>query len=141
MGLANAFSGGLFLAIALVHILPEVTQEYNEYIEDGHDHNHTHTTVTLMQSANQVLVQHGNHYHLVNESSAAQHPILGHGGESHAFPLPFVLVFAGYSFILMIDRVMFDSHSLLGGHDHGGKGDGHGHGHGHGNITEHGHGD
>jgi zinc transporter 1/2/3 len=67
MGLANAFSGGLFLAIALVHILPEVTQEYNEYIEEGHDHNHTHTTVTLMQSANQVLVQHGNHYHLVDE--------------------------------------------------------------------------
>ena len=25
MGLANAFSGGLFLAIALVHVLPEVT--------------------------------------------------------------------------------------------------------------------
>jgi zinc transporter 1/2/3 len=26
MGLANAFSGGLFLAIALVHVLPEVTE-------------------------------------------------------------------------------------------------------------------
>ena len=25
MGMANAFSGGLFLAIALVHVLPEVT--------------------------------------------------------------------------------------------------------------------
>ena len=39
-----------------------------------------------------------------------------------------MLVFAGYSFILLIDRVMFDSHALFehgedghdskGGHDH-----------------------
>jgi zinc transporter 1/2/3 len=33
MGLANSFSGGLFLAIALVHVLPEVTDEYNEIME------------------------------------------------------------------------------------------------------------
>ena len=28
MSMANAFSGGLFLAIALVHVLPEVTDQY-----------------------------------------------------------------------------------------------------------------
>ena len=44
--------------------------------------------------------------------------------EKEPFPLPFVLVFAGYSFILLIDRVMFDSHALFE-HDH--KDEGHGH--------------
>jgi threonine/homoserine/homoserine lactone efflux protein len=29
LGLANAFSGGLFLAIALFHVLPEVADQYN----------------------------------------------------------------------------------------------------------------
>ena len=48
---------------------------------------------------------------------------MGHGsGEEEAiFPLPFILVFAGYIFILTVDRVMFDSHSLFD--------DGHGHHH------------
>lgn len=50
-------------------------------------------------------------------------------GPGAHFPLPYFLVFCGYVFILLIDKVMFDSHALLGGHDHGG---GHGHGHGHG---------
>lgn len=34
MGLANAFSGGLFLAIALYHILPEAVESYNEWYEE-----------------------------------------------------------------------------------------------------------
>ena len=38
LGLANAFSGGLFLAIALIHILPEVVNEYNEWAEGEHEH-------------------------------------------------------------------------------------------------------
>ncbi len=37
MGLANAFSGGLFLAIALVHVLPEVTSAYTELMEPPHN--------------------------------------------------------------------------------------------------------
>ena len=63
-----------------------------------------------------LAVPHGDHFHYISED----HPLLGHGDEAHPFPLPFVLVFAGYSFILLIDRVMFDSHSLFDhGHDHG----------------------
>jgi hypothetical protein len=54
---------------------------------------------------------------------SVQHPILTHGAKA-PFPLPFVLVFAGYSFILIIDRVMFDSHALF---EHGDEGHGHGH--------------
>jgi hypothetical protein len=60
----------------------------------------------------------------MQDSEEAPHHFLGHGSEEkEPFPLPFVLVFAGYSFILLIDRVMFDSHALFehgedGGHDH-----------------------
>ena len=32
MSMANSFSGGLFLAIALIHILPDVIKEYTEYL-------------------------------------------------------------------------------------------------------------
>ena len=84
LGLANAFSGGLFLAIGLFHILPEVSDQYIEYYEG------------------------------LNE------------GQEPKFPLPFMLAFAGYTVVLMVDKVMFDSHSLFEG-EHG-----HGHGHGHG---------
>jgi solute carrier family 39 (zinc transporter), member 1/2/3 len=33
MSMANSFSGGLFLAIALVHILPDVVKDWNKYNE------------------------------------------------------------------------------------------------------------
>mmetsp|Transcript_17023 Transcript_17023/g.14962 ORF Transcript_17023/g.14962 Transcript_17023/m.14962 type:complete len:187 (+) Transcript_17023:286-846(+) len=33
------------------------------------------------------------------------------------FPLPYFLVFIGYTFILLIDKVMFDSHALVHDHD------------------------
>jgi solute carrier family 39 (zinc transporter), member 1/2/3 len=32
MSMANSFSGGLFLAIALVHILPDVVNDYHKYL-------------------------------------------------------------------------------------------------------------
>ena len=92
MSLANSFSGGLFLAIALVHILPDVVGDYAEWVE--------------------------------KRKVKLETPLLGEE-EKRPFPLPFVLVFAGYAFILLVDKVMFDSHSLF---DHG---HGHGHGHGH----------
>lgn len=88
LGIANAFSGGVFIAIALLHIMPEVAEGYNEWIEE-HEHDHDHFSHSLK-----------------------------HGDESH-FPLPFALIFAGYSFILLIDKVVFDTHSLVGEHHHG----------------------
>lgn len=97
LGLANAFSGGLFLAIALIHILPEAAEDFDGWW-------------------------------------AERYP------EKKVVPVPFILVFCGYTFILLVDKVMFDSHALLGDHGHG-YGHGHGHGgddHGH-EESEHGH--
>jgi hypothetical protein len=31
LGIANAFTGGVFVAIAFVHIMPEQVMAYNEY--------------------------------------------------------------------------------------------------------------
>merc|ERR1712032_1060119 len=59
MGVANAFAAGVFIAIALIHILPEEIEGWKEY-------------------------------------SGAEEP----------FPLPEVLAFAGYTLILILDKVM-----------------------------------
>lgn len=69
LGIANAFSGGVFVAIALIHILPEQSESYAE--QDKGD-----------------------------------------------FPMPFFLVLCGYTLILIIDKVLFDTHVILGDHDH-----------------------
>jgi zinc transporter 1/2/3 len=92
IGIANAFSGGVFLSIALVHILPDVTGSYQEYMETN------------------------------NPTEPGEEP-------PKFFPLPYLLVFCGYSFILMVDKVMFDSHALI--HDHDGAGGHVGHSHSH----------
>ena len=88
LGVANAFTGGIFLAIALLHIMPEASETYSDLMapEDEHEHDHDE----------QQMVQHGG------------------GDEDKVFPLPFLLVFLGYALILTIDKVVFDAAGLLG---------------------------
>jgi zinc transporter ZupT len=83
LGIANAFAAGVFMGIAFVHILPEMTAEWAEI-----------------------------------EASK---------GVTHIFPMPELLVVCGYTFILIIDKVLFDTHALFehdehgeGGHSHDG---------------------
>lgn len=85
LGIMNAFAGGVFIAVALTHIMPEAANDYREYMEE-HEHDHAVTPE--------------------NDE---------HGDDDEFFPLPFVLVFVGYFILLMLDKVMFDSHSL---HEH-----------------------
>ena len=65
LGIANAFSGGVFIAICLMHIMPEQTENYNDLYEDS------------------------------------------------KFPLPFLFLMVGYVLILVLDKVMFDTHSAF----------------------------
>lgn len=66
MGAANSFSGGVFLAICTMHIMPEQTESWDEYkTENDVDSN---------------------------------------------LPLPFALLVGGYTLILVLDRVLFESH-------------------------------
>ena len=75
MGLSNSFSAGIFLAAAIVHIIPESLEQFDKATKDSK------------------------------------------WGE---FPFVPVAVCSSFLFVLLIDRVIFDSHS----HDHG---DGHDH--------------
>lgn len=72
LGIANSFASGVFIAIALVHILPEEANNWAEL----------------------------------------------HPTAENLFPLPYFLVFCGYTLILVIDKVMFDTHSLFDHDDH-----------------------
>lgn len=76
------------MAIAFMHIIPEVAHGYEEYMEGDDD-----------------------------EYSKSFTGGLKHGDE--AFPLPFALVFIGYTVILLIDKVIFDTHNLVGENHHG----------------------
>jgi hypothetical protein len=38
------------------------------------------------------------------------------GGVEEPFPLPYFLAFVGYTLILIIDKVMFDTHALFDDH-------------------------
>lgn len=71
LGNANAFAAGVFLAIAFVHILPEMAGNWNE--------------------------------------------LMATKGVDKPFPLPYFLLFLGYTLILIIDKVMFDTHSIFEG--------------------------
>ena len=66
LGAANAFSGGVFLAICTMHIMPEQTENWAEYKSEN--------------CPNMKL------------------------------PLPFALLAGGYTLILVLDRVLFESH-------------------------------
>ena len=75
MGIANAFAGGVFLGIALMHITPEEIENWDEL----------------------------------------------RGPKDKIFPLPEFLLLAGYTIILIVDKVLFDTHALFeaaGDHAH-----------------------
>ena len=67
LGIANSFASGVFIAIAIVHILPEEAGNWASLNPETED----------------------------------------------PFPLPYFLMFCGYCIILIIDKVMFDTHSLF----------------------------
>ena len=69
LGIANSFAGGVFLAIALMHITPEMIESWTEMQEEK--------------------------------------------GREKIFPLPEALIFSGYTIILIIDKVLFDTHALF----------------------------
>ena len=75
LGIANSFAGGVFIAIAFMHITPEMIEAWNELNVDKIE------------------------------------------ADEKVFPLPEALIFCGYTFILIIDKVLFDTHALFE-HDH-----------------------
>lgn len=68
LSLMNAFSGGVFIAVAIIHVLPEAVEDYTSGYKPE---------------------------------------------EEHKFPLPYFLVFCGYTLILILDKVLFYPHALI----------------------------
>lgn len=76
--LSNCFASGLLLGMSLIHILPETSDKYNDFMKeeegthaesaDEHDHKHDH---------------------------------------EHSIPVPFILFLCGFLFMLLMDQVVF----------------------------------
>ena len=68
LGIANSFAGGVFIAIAIMHITPEQIETWND---------------------------------------------LPRNEGKEVFPLPELLIFFGYTLILILDKVLFDTSGLF----------------------------
>ena len=90
LGIVNAFSGGVFLGTALIYIIPEALEEFEHYL---HPDQAAYAQRRLSNGVN--------------------------ADEDEPFPVPFVLIFAGYAIVLFIDKVIFDTEELVGEHHHG----------------------
>lgn len=75
LSLSNCFAGGLFIAIGLIHILPEATEALNG--DDDHE-----------------KVEHGGHDH-------------------GSFPWSYLLCLMSFSFVLLIDKIIFNNSDLI----------------------------
>jgi zinc transporter ZupT len=95
LSLMNSFSGGVFLAMAFIHILPESVEQYNE---------------AMTPAEEEPVATTGN------STAPAEDHEHEHG---HVFPLPYLLFFVGYMMVLLIDRVLAGEHGHSHGH-HGG---------------------
>ena len=74
---ANAFSAGIFLGIGFFHLMPEATENFDNFF--------------------------------LNEGKASF---------INGWPMPYLLAFLSYSFILYLEKVAFNSHALIA-HTHG----------------------
>ena len=107
LGLANSFSGGIFIAIALMHIMPEQAAAWTTYM-----------ATKEKKPAEPATLNEGGGLPLI--------VLHGGDGDEGGFPLPFLLMLSGYTLILLVDKVLFDTHATFG-HAHG---EDHVHGHG-----------
>ena len=120
LGVLNTFSGGVFLAIAFVHILPETSNlYYSTKLRSSLEAQQTSSSSGFIrlgyEGENPVFQPIKLDLEGTEGLTTAQIEAIVEDYSS-AFPLPFVLLVLGYGFILLIDRVIIDS----GAHNHGG---------------------
>jgi zinc transporter ZupT len=110
----NCFAGGVFLAMAFIHILPEAVEQYYGFMT-GEEHSHAGHRLLKTSAANATLTAKGE---IEEEKHVDRHGI---------FPLPYLLFFVGYCLVLLVDRVFAGEHGHS--HAHGGQHDHHHHDH------------
>lgn len=101
LSLMNCFAGGVFLAMAFIHILPESVETYNGEMKKRAE---------AAEAAEKLAS---------NKTVSATAAVEEHH-EEHAefFPLPYLLFFVGYCLVLLIDRVFAGEHGHSHGHGH-----------------------
>ena len=108
LSLMNCFAGGVFLAMAFIHILPEAVEQYYGAMLGEED---AHGGHRLLQAAGNTTLA----------TPAAEEE--EHADRHGIFPLPYLMFFVGYCIILLIDRVFAGEH----GHSHSHGNDDHHH--------------
>ena len=97
-----------------MHIIPEAHTHYLVYLHKEAGEVHTDTFPPNPEG-------HGVHLTLGGRGMNPRRDLHGtdnvHEFLELGFPLPYFLVFVGYTFILLIDKVMFDSHALVHNHE------------------------
>jgi zinc transporter 1/2/3 len=101
LSLMNCFSGGVFLAMALMHILPEAVEIYYETMKADEKESQRLLRRFLEQAATNTTTSEG----IVDSNLSDDKE------EKPIFPLPYLLFFIGYCLVLLIDRVVAGHYS------------------------------
>ena len=104
----NCFAGGVFLAMAFIHILPEAVEQYYGAMTGEED---AHADHRLLQTSAATVIPKTNTTTSVVEEEE-------HADRHGIFPLPYLLFFVGYCLVLLVDRVLAGEHGHSHGHNH-----------------------
>ncbi|EAS07205.1 metal cation transporter, ZIP family protein (macronuclear) [Tetrahymena thermophila SB210] len=115
LSLSSAFSGGLFLAVGLLHLLPDATDSFESYYTST-------TTYTLANQNSDTTAS--------TDSSSDQNTVDCDTVQKH-FPFQMFITAVSFSLILMIEKVIGSKYhdALHAGHEHDHN---HNHNHDHG---------
>ena len=107
LSLMNCFAGGVFLAMAFIHILPEAVEQYYGAMTGEEDDHAGHRLL----KAGSTGVTKTNTTIVVEEEEE-------HVDRHGIFPLPYLLFFVGYCLVLLFDRVFAGEHGHSHAHGH-----------------------
>jgi zinc transporter ZupT len=107
LSLMNCFAGGVFLAMAFIHILPEAVEQYYGAMTGEED---AHAGHRLLQTASSVIPKTNSTTTVVEEEK--------HVDRHGIFPLPYLMFFVGYCLVLLVDRVFAGEHGHSHAHGH-----------------------
>lgn len=105
LSLSNCFSGGLFLAMGLIHILPEAAM----FLENR-PHKHIDLLGKALKKPIHIHIHSHKHSHDHDHGhdhghSSAHEDGKNFSGCSHPFPLSYFICLVFFSFILLVDKV------------------------------------
>jgi zinc transporter ZupT len=117
LSILNSFAGGVFLAMAFVHILPESVATYIDvmYADRG-----------LEEVINNRRMLLDNSTSGSSDNSTATCPAYVTPDYPRLFPVPYLLFLCGYGLVLLVDRIAKGGDDHDHGHSHA-EGDDHNH--------------